>query len=222
MRRPGAKQVRHVFSASDYKNATQNYAQDWALLDQTLYRLCSKHPLHTDRLSVTAKVVLIGRTYATGIERKVPTTGTQGSSILQVVKLFVFNGKQIDQWLARLPQGAASLSSSNVSEILNVHGLILKLLSGLTIDGQSARTFVSKYLHFHNPIVPIYDSVVQEFLPKLVRLRKGRTTYTAAHADHVYATYVSRFATLCASASQSATITVRLLDYYLIWKKENP
>src|ERR1700722_1270590 len=85
-RRPEGKKVRHVFSASDYKSATQNYAQDWALLDQTLYRLCSKHPLHTDRLSVTAKVVLIGRTYATGIERKVPTTDTQGSSILQVVK----------------------------------------------------------------------------------------------------------------------------------------
>ena len=71
-----------------------------------------------------------------------------------VVGIIGFGPAAREGTLARLPQGAASLTSSNISDILNVHGLILKLLSGLTIDGQSARTFVSKYLHFHNPIVP--------------------------------------------------------------------
>jgi hypothetical protein len=54
------KHVRHEFSASDYTIASQDYAQTWETVDQTLYRLCSDHPLHTDRLSVTAKVVIIG------------------------------------------------------------------------------------------------------------------------------------------------------------------
>src|SRR5438309_2067055 len=37
----------------------------------------------------------------------------------------------------------------------------------------------------------------------------------------LYAAYVSRFVLLYDLALQSLPVTVRLLDYYLIWKKEN-
>jgi len=218
MRKTGTH-IRHQFLASDYQNASQDYSQSWETIDRVLYQLCGRYPMHKDRLPVTAKVVIIGRTYATGIERKVQTTGAQGSSISQVVSCFVSHGKEIDAWLLQLKQIAEPLTSSDIKEILTVHGLILNLLRKLTIGGQAARSFVSKYLHFHNPTVPIYDSIADNFLPKLVRLRSDQI-YTSEHADRTYAAYVSRFAKLYEFASGTVPVTVRLLDYYLIWKKE--
>jgi hypothetical protein len=135
------------------------------------------------------------------------------------VSLFSSHGPTIDQWLVQLAQVEEPLTGSNIDRILTIHGLILHLLKGLTIDGQSARSFVSKYLHFHNRVVPIYDSVADGFLPKLVRLRKDQIQ-KAANADEWYAAYVSRFAKLYEAASQHTAVTVRLLDYYLIWKNE--
>jgi hypothetical protein len=219
MQKPG-KQMRHYFSANDYESASQDYAESWETIDGVLYQLCRRYPMHTDRLPVTAKVIIIGRTYATGIERKVPTTGTQGSSISQVVSCLVSHGKELDEWLNQLEHIEEPLSGSNIEKILTVHGSILNLLRKLTIRGQAARSFVSKYLHFHNPTVPIYDSIAANFLPKLIRLRRDQI-YTAVHADQEYATYISRFAKLYESASKTVSVTVRLLDYYLIWKKEN-
>ena len=123
--------------------------------------------------------------------------------------------------IAGLSQVKAPFSVPNIPTILTVHGLILNLLSGLTIDNQSARSFVSKYLHFHNPIVPIYDSVAAGFLPKFISVR-GVLIPTAEHADSTYSEYLYRFARLTESAaSQGTTVTVRSLDYYLLWKKEN-
>lgn len=214
------KHVRHEFSTTDYERATQDYLRTWKIIDEVLYRLCGDHPKHTDHLSVTAKVVIIGRTYATGIERHVSTKGKQGSSIGQVVELFFTRGTDIDQWLGSLEQIAEPLTISSIEKILYVHQLILNVSSSLTKDGEAARSFVSKYMHFHNPVVPIYDNIADTFLPKLVRLRRDQIV-SVEHADATYAAYVSRFFRLYGLASKHLPVTVRLLDYYLIWKKEN-
>ncbi len=214
------KQVRHEFSATDYKSATQDYLETWKIIDEVLYRLCRDHPKHSDLSSVTAKVVIIGRTYATGIERHVSTKGKQGSSISQVVELFFTRRIEIDQWLGGLVQITEPLTISGIEKILNVHGMILNLLTKLTKDGEAARSFVSKYMHFHNPVVPIYDNIADTFLPKFVRLRKHQII-SVEHADGTYAAYVSRLFLLYDLASKNLPVTVRLLDYYLIWKKEN-
>jgi len=41
------------------------------LLDQTLYDLCKRHPNHTDIGEIAAKLWLIGRGFATGVERQI-------------------------------------------------------------------------------------------------------------------------------------------------------
>lgn len=214
------RHVRHEFSVIDYYDAREDYAQNWKTLDQVLYRLCRDHPLHCDLPSVTAKVVIIGRSYATGIERKVSTEGTQGSSICQVARLLFTHSEEMDRWLARLRKISTPLDTWNIPEILTIHGLILKLLAELTIGNQAVRTFVSKYLHFHNPDVPMYDSIASGFLPKLVPL--GIQIPAVKQADQDYADYVCRFAKLYQYATvRGVPVTVRLLDSYLIWKKEN-
>jgi hypothetical protein len=207
------------FSATDYNKSRSDYAQGWKVIDDTLYRLCRDHPGHGDRPSVNAKILIIGRTYATGIERKVATTGVQGSSISQVADFFFTNCKEIDAWLVRLAKVSEPLASSNVSEILAVHGLISRRLTNLTRGKQLARSFVSKYLHFHNSAVPIYDSVASGFLRGLVPVRKIRSFQipVPASADPEYADYVRRFSHLYQTiVSQGLAVTVRSLDSYLI------
>lgn len=213
------KRFKRTFLASDYYNSKHEYAQNWKTVDHTLYRLCSDHRSHNRLSSVTAKVAIIGRTYTTGIERKISTAGTQGSSITQVARCFFKHRKKMNRWFTRLGKLAEPLTSSNITEILSIHGLILQLLTKITINEQLARSFVSKYMHFHNPIVPIYDNVANEFMPKLVPL-PGLPIRPTAQADPTYAAYVSRFATLYQNAASQVRVTVRSLDYYIILEAE--
>lgn len=213
------KRFRLTFLANDYYDSKHNYAQNWKTVDQTLYTLCSEHRSHNRLSSVTAKVAIIGRTYTTGIERKVPTTGTQGSSISQVAKCFFKHRKKMNRWFVRLGKITEPLTSSNIPELLTIHGLILELLTKITRDEQLARSFVSKYMHFHNPVVPVYDNVANEFMPKLIPM-PGVQMFTAQHADATYANYVSRFAKLYQAAGSQVRVTVRALDYYIILQAE--
>jgi hypothetical protein len=210
------------FSDEDYNQSRQDYAQQWQTLDEILYRLCREHLLHTDQLSVNAKIWIIGRTYATGIERKVPTTGAPGSSISQVANFFFRHNKQIDDWIDHLPKVPEQLAASNVPNILTIHGLMSTKLTEITRENQSARSFVSKYLHFHSPCVPIYDSVAPKSIRSIDPHRAVRDSESSSpeHADQEYAEYVGRFLRLYEYvASRGLQITVRSLDYYLVWKR---
>src|SRR5580692_7458528 len=60
-----------------------DYKENWQLTDEVLLRLCRDHPNHDTQASVNAKVIIVGRSYATGIERKVTSTGGPGGGIAQ-------------------------------------------------------------------------------------------------------------------------------------------
>lgn len=212
-----------VFAAQDYNDSKQDYELEWQTLDEVLYRLCREHPRHDDRGAVNAKVNIIGRTYATGIERLVPTSGAQGSSISKVSELFATHHVEIDRWFFHLGRISEPLTIVSIRQILLLHGLLMDLLKRITIDEKSPRSFVSKYLHFHNRAVPIYDSVAAKFLPRLVLLGAIRDFQIrpVKCTDPDYSDYVQRFARLYeCTASQSLPVTVRSLDYYLLWKAD--
>lgn len=226
MRRPIGRQSegRHLqrmirqFSMKDYRDSEKDYADTWQLVDEILYCLCRQHPRHNSRRSVYAKVAAIGRTYSTGIERKVPTRGTPGSSLAQVVDFFLAHDAEIDQWIVHLKKISEPLTTLGIRKILLIHGLLVNLLLSLTRDKQSVRSFVCKYLHFHNSAVPIYDNIAAGRLRGLVLLRpiKGFQVRRVRHADPEYADYVRRFTHLYRFAtSQGLQVTVRSLDWYL-------
>ena len=60
-----------VPTAEDLARSNAEFDRDWGGVDDVLRELCRRHPGHTDRRSVTAKVVLIGRAYSAGLERRV-------------------------------------------------------------------------------------------------------------------------------------------------------
>jgi hypothetical protein len=126
-------------------------------VDEVLYQVCREHPDHTDRRWTTAKVALIGRAYSAGLERRVsPPTGQQ--AIVVIADYCEVHGAEIDEIFRPLHPIEEPLSLGDLVTIVAVHGRLTELLVGVTTDGKSPRSFVSKYLHFHNPTVPIYDS----------------------------------------------------------------
>ena len=68
------------WSPRAYDRACRDYFERQVATDETLYNLCRRYPDHKTFNAVFAKVSIIGRTYATGIERLVPTHGGQSDS----------------------------------------------------------------------------------------------------------------------------------------------
>jgi hypothetical protein len=216
------KRAKLAFSEADYDAAVARYRAEWSILDDALYKLCRENPRHNSSASVYAKVFIIGRSYATGIERQVKSLGGQGSSISQVASCFMENGKSIDKLLDRISEVNAELTPSLLDSVINVHGGILNFLRPITRKLRSPRSFVSKYLHFHNPLTPIYDSYSAWSLERLVPDSETiRFPVTAAQADEQYAQHVARFLSLYSRVSQKRSdLTVKNLDHYLVWRAD--
>ncbi len=210
-RKPGI-----FFNKNEYLSAGSRYDAEWSLLDETLYRLCRENPDNSSRPSVFAKVFIIGRSYQTGIEPKVKTRGNQGSSISQVAECLLRHGKKLDEWIGSL---SGDIESADLRAIVDVHGRVLNLLKPVARKLKSPRSFVSQYLHFHNPAVPIYDSYAESSLKGLVPWDDALNVFNASGtADREYDRYVKRFLRLCSIVQQKELIvSVKRLGHYLIW-----
>lgn len=146
--------------------ARRSYQTRWQTLDEVLYRLCDRHPGHADRAGVNAKLYLVGRGLASGIERQIQSDRTQGSALRKLGDHLVVNAQALDAAIARLPM-TANPTGQDLQTVIEVHGAVVKLIQPVLHRG-TPRSFVSKYLHFHSPAVPIYDSVVVRNLPGYV------------------------------------------------------
>jgi len=149
------------FSVRDYKKACRDYRLNWKARDDALRGLCRKFPDHQRRDGVNAKLWIISRSYATGIERRIKSAGTQGSSMETLADHFWRRRTSVDNIIKSLRGVREPLTPSKLEQIANAHGKLLRVVRKvLRRKRQSPRSFVSKYLHFHNPAVPIFDSVV--------------------------------------------------------------
>ncbi len=204
------------FIKKEYLSAGSRYDAEWSLLDETLYRLCRENPDNSSRPSVFAKVFLIGRSYETGREHQVRTRRTKGSSISQIAECLLRHGKKVDEWIGSL---SGEIESADLRAIVEVHGRILNLLKPIARKLKSPRSFVSQYLHFHNPAVPIYDSYAEWSLKSLVPWDDALNVFNASRAaDLEYDHYVKRFLRLCSIVQQEELIvSVKRLGHYLIW-----
>jgi hypothetical protein len=206
------------FSKTDYETSCHDYRENWAALDKVLYDLCDQCPDHQNRASVNAKLWVIGRTYATGIERKIKSTGSQGSSMKRLADHIWTHRAAVDAIITSLDGYQGSLTIDALKRIQEGHGQFVRLVRPLLIDEQSARSFVSKYLHFHRSAVPIYDTVAQAALRSVIRWRDTFLVFQQPeHADSDYARFSFRFWQLHTTAQSSgAAVTVKHLDHYIL------
>jgi hypothetical protein len=87
---------------NEYKKACTDYKQNWALLNEILYKMCKDCRFHKNLSAINAKVWIIGRTYATGIERMISSIGAQGDSLGQLAKHMYKNRTILDSIFNRL------------------------------------------------------------------------------------------------------------------------
>lgn len=204
---------------NEYKKGCAYYQNQLSLTDDVLYQLCKKYPEHSNKSSIHAKLWIVGRTYASGIERQGKSTNEQGSSLTILEEHLYKNHKTVDAIFKKLESIKEPLNKEKLKVIVQEHGRFCKMLSLKLRKNRSARSFVSKYMHFHCPAVPIYDSYANTFLRSEYRWSDNLMEFKMpASADADYYAYVCRFWRLYQDLKATGQeVNVRLADNYLIW-----
>jgi len=201
-----------------FHSCVESHLQKWGLVDEILYKLCSEHRSHDDLPGICAKVLLIGRGFASGVERHISSDGAQGSSIEKLaLHLFTYRD-EIDEIINRLARLEEPLDIQKLSIIIEEHGKFCQIMSKITRNEISPVSFASKYLHFHCPIVPIYDSWVSKHA---WRMRKDdelqRFEKSGDGHDEYYWYSVCFWQQYTSLREVSSKITVRLTEVYILW-----
>ena len=87
----------------------------------------------------------------------------------------------------------------------------------MTTTGKTPRSFAAKYLHFHEPVVPIYDEYARITLTGLVRWNGNALPFAKpAGADPEYYDFCVRFWRLYEACwKKGVAASVKTLDQYL-------
>ena len=205
---------------TDY-NKCQNEWLRHSKTDDILYDMCKKWPDHRDLAAVQAKVIIIARTYATGLERKGRKEGRMGV-LEKVANILYQNRIWIDPAIRRINR-FNRLSQNVASQIMEMHGRLVRLLRSATKGKVKLRSFVSKYLHFHVPIVPIFDSRACRLISdaEWYPWRECRSSSPIAWKrgfDEPYHRFVMQFLLFFLDLQElKLNPSVRRADYYLIY-----
>lgn len=200
---------------SNFDRAQREYDLYSRRLNEVLYSMCGDWPGHHNRGEIWAKVWIIGRSYASGIERH-----ADGGLAPVVEKLFQ-SRRWLDSATCQLRALPAEVSFQSIVTAAVLHGRLLAELSPHMRSGNRPRSFVAKYLHFHAPCIPIYDSVVNARIQSRGWYRWQRawtTQYPApAGADRAYWKYCVRLAHMAEEwRAECKSPDARMLDYYLL------
>jgi len=170
----------------------------WDLGNKVLYDLCEKYPRHKKDEEIIAKVWLIGRSYATAIERR---HGKKDKKINDdfykedVTK--IFRESDIDDHLKKLMKYKI-ITEENLLESLKAHYYLMEKIRKITDDKK--RSFCSKYLHFHLPdLFFIFDSRAVGTLGKFINkseYKKYTKIWKKKEVDEEYAKFSCKCFTL--------------------------
>jgi hypothetical protein len=203
--------------ANSLAHAIEDYRATWHPVDCELYDICRRRPSQRTFADVYTKVAIIGRVYAAGISRTVQVDGDPEAA---VARGLVEQAGLIDQMLQTLVD--SQLDRTAASKIIELHARVARGLLPHT-GGTWQQSFVSKYLHFHCNVVPVYDSRAEAAIGRFVN---WSAVYSARHtighpADWLtrYYNFATAFVVLYERAAAATLIqpTVKEVDY-LLWQ----
>ena len=203
--------------AARLSQAIKSYEAGWKPVDSELYGLCGRRSRQNDFADVYTKVAMIGRVYEAGVAR---AWRGDGDPETEVDRVLVEQADLIQTGLRRL-QGRG-FDRQTAAAIVELHGHIARAISHRS-GGVFLTSFVSKYLHFHCPIVPIYDSNAQDAIGELVDWKLVDPIREAMAKlpewARAYRNFVAAFVVLYerAYAETSLKPTVKQLDH-LLWQ----
>jgi hypothetical protein len=209
-------------SKEDVARAVESFNEEWGAVDEVLYTFCWDHPDHTSLRHVMAKVVLVGRGYAAGIERCVQPPGGEQAIVL-VGRFLHDHAAVVDEIIAAVRQSVEPLDAEGMTVVVREHGRLTTLLASMPQCSRSPRSFASKYLHFHHPVVPIFDAYAADRLARTVPWSSSDVPFGRPDgADPEYWQFCCRFFRLLATCRQRGVdVTVKSLDAYL-WQVPVP
>jgi hypothetical protein len=200
-------------------DAIEDYRASWKPVDDDLYDLCQvRLPRHDDQLDVYTKVVIVGRVYSAQVVRAWPGVRDSENETAKVLKDEAARVEEVLHGLAGRPFGPDA-----AREVVELHRDLIDAIHGRC--GKFLTSFVSKYLHFHCPIVPIVDSEADAAIGKLVdrggkRVREARTALPDGGGPdeaRVYRSFVGAFVVLHERARATPEPSVKELDHMLWW-----
>jgi hypothetical protein len=197
--------------------AIKSYEASWKSVDNELYDLCRRRPSHDDFADVYTKVAVIGRVYEAGVAR---AWRGEGDAESEVTHVLIEHADLIQNGLRRLEN--RPFDQQTAAAIVELHGHIARAISNRTA-GVFLVSFVSKYLHFHSPVVPIFDSNAQAAIGQLIDwalvgpIRDALATLP--EWTRAYRNFVAAFVVLYERAYAETPLkpTVKELDH-LLWQ----
>jgi hypothetical protein len=142
--------------------AIADYQAAWQPVDAELYDLCRRRPSQRTFADVYTKVAVIGRVYAAGVSRSSREPGDREAEAARGVMA------QADLIENSLPELVGRrFDRVTAAQIVELHGRVARGLREHA-GGRWLTSFVSKYLHFHCAIVPIYDSNAARVIGRFV------------------------------------------------------
>jgi hypothetical protein len=197
--------------------AIKSYEARWKPVDSELYDLCHRRSRHDDFADVYTKVAIVGRVYEAGVAR---AWRGEGDPETEITRVLIEQADLIQSALQRLEGHLFDRQAA--AEIVELHGDVSRAISHRSGNVFLA-SFVSKYLHFHSPIVPIFDSNAQAAIGNLVDRKLVDPIREALTAlpewARAYRNFVAAFVVLHERAYAETTLkpTVKELDH-LLWQ----
>ena len=206
----------NVPTRDELNAATRKFDESWGGVDEVLYRVCNENPGHTERRAIMTKLIIVERTYAAGAQRLFsPPPGKQAVDLIG--DCLEDHGDEVASILGDLAKISEPLGPRDMSAIVDCHGRLTALLGRHVTKKKSARSFCSKYLHFHRPVVPIYDNYCNASLTHLVPWSDRAVLFAEPQdADTEYYRYCVRFLRLYeACHERGVEATVKDFDAFL-------
>lgn len=197
--------------------ARADYHAKWRNVDDELYELCRRRPGQQDFADVYAKVTIIGRVYAAGISRSSRAEGDREAAAAHGI---VRQAAEIDAALKTL--ASAQFDRATAAQIIELHARTARGLKEHTGE-RWLQSFVSKYLHFHCELVPIFDSRAEENIGGFVDWTKVYSVRQAIGRPPDWLTryynFVAAFVALSerVAAETGAKASVKEIDH-MLWR----
>jgi len=215
----------HAFHGPEFKAqwdlVTGAYNAKWKAIDTELYELCGRRNHGTDFADTYTKVAIIGRVYSAGIARS--WAGMDPEAHLTRLLVDGDLAGLIDNGLTEL--AGKPFDTQSAASIIRLHDEVTSAIR-LGSGKKNLTSFVSKYLHFHCPIVPIYDSrarnAIQSWVDSQTVRQLSRTGLGLVHVSHYeYFRFVRSFLVLFEKIKLETDVnpTVKELDQFLLEAK---
>lgn len=198
-----------IFLFEEFRNS--EYYDRWIFADNILYDMCEKNLKHDDADVVAGKMLIIGRSYAASVERRIINLSMNNDDFYydKIVRELINDSSKIDDWIVKIK----CLNNKQAEVIVpKVHYYLMRKLRRIT--GIDKRSLVSKYLHFHCPNkVYIYDSYAEKGINSIINTRFSKNKIP----EKVDETYYKFYLKMIELNNILQDKTPKELDKFVLW-----